>query len=182
MIGWEPTHPAATLRNRTNPDRKRSTGRSASTHAGAANRRADTRYPLRLGPAEPAPVTATSSATVVGQVRRTRGQVKSDSRSSVSGFTVKCGRILQAVDEDKPPARQGVVPEVLPHQSLQAIEGLAHVGGITGKPHAAPRPATQHQDLRRRKTVPSPNASSTSQAAASGAATSTKAVSCFNRQ
>ena len=87
-----------------------------------------------------------------------------------------------AVDEDVPAARQRIVTEVLPHQGLKAVKGLAHVGGIAGKPHAAPRPASQHQDFRRRRTVPSPKASSTSQAAVSGGATSTKVVSCFRRQ
>ena len=89
---------------------------------------------------------------------------------------------LPAVDEDIPAPRQGIVPEVLPHQGLKAVKRLAHVGGIAGKPHPAPRSASQHQGFRRRRTVPSPKASSTSQAAVSGAATSTKAASCFKRQ
>ena len=56
-----------------------------------------------------------------------------------------------AVDEEVPAPDRGIVPEVLPHQGLKASNDLRMSGGIAGKPHPAPRPATQHQDFRRRR-------------------------------
>jgi len=53
------------------------------------------------------------------------------------------------VDEQREPVSKGMSSRVLLHHSLQAIEGLARIRGITGKPQAA-----QHQGFRRRSTVP----------------------------
>ncbi len=44
-----------------------------------------------------------------------------------------------AVDEDIPAARQGVAPKVLPHQSLQAIEGLSAQSVGSRASHTPPR-------------------------------------------
>lgn len=86
-----------------------------------------------------------------------------------------------AVDEDMSAARPGIDTEVLPHQSLQAIKGLKACRrdhGQATRRSVANHPATvspQAQDRAAAKRQ-------FNQAAFSGAATSTKDVSCFDRQ